>query len=143
MAVFHHLTHCLTDSQRAHYYRMERINCKKISTKKELYRRVLIGRDHITDNWQKQLSMEEVAKAASLSPFHFQRTFKAVFGLSPAHFARQVKLKKASQLLKEGGYTVKEIATILGYADGFSFSKAFKREMGVAPLYFQNARGVH
>lgn len=133
-----HLAQCLFDSQELHFQRMRRIKSKKISTKKELYRRVLIGRDYIANNWQKQVFMEEAARMSSLSSFHFHRTFTDVFGMSPARFARQIKIEKARRLLLGGQHNVKEVAAKLGYADGFSFSKAFKREMGVAPIQFLN-----
>lgn len=129
---------CLRDSQELHFRRMRRIKSKKISTKKELYRRVLTGRDYIAQNLQKQVHMEEAARAASLSPFHFHRTFTDVFGLSPARFARQLKIERARRLLNGGQYKIKEVAAQLGYADGFSFSKAFKRETGMAPIEFLN-----
>lgn len=130
------ISQCLNDSQQLHLQRMRRIKSKKISTKKELYRRVLIGRDYIAKNWQRQVFMEEIARVSALSPFHFHRTFTDAFGLSPARFARQIKIEKAQRLLCAGEYNVKEVAAQLGYADGFSFSKAFKREMGMAPCCF-------
>lgn len=133
---FSQLDRCLTDTPQAHYTRMQRIKGKKLATKEELYRRVRLGRDYLARHWQRPVLMQEVAQESSLSQFHFQRTFSAVFGISPARFACLVKIKKAHDLLRSGQYNVKQVAVKLGYADGFSFSKAFKREVGVAPCCF-------
>lgn len=110
-----------------------RVEAAKKPTREELFRRVLQGRDYLMDNCCRQVSLQEVARAACLSPYHFHRTFRQAFGQTPLHFSKELKMKKAWQLLRSGHFSVAEAAFELGYPDVFSFSKDFKKRTGQTP----------
>jgi AraC family transcriptional regulator of adaptative response/methylated-DNA-[protein]-cysteine methyltransferase len=56
---------------------------------------------HVAEHYQEQPSLEEMAAAADLSPFHFQRVFKRWAGISPKRFLQYVTLAHAKRLLAE------------------------------------------
>lgn len=74
------------------------------------YRRVACGIAYIAEHFREGLSLEDVAAAAHVSPFHFQRMFTAWAGVSPKTFARYLSLDHARAALRAGG------ASLLGTA---------------------------
>lgn len=81
--------------------------------------------------------VEELATLSGLSPTHFARTFKAAFGTSPIDWLRRERINQAKRRLAETTDAVKEIATQVGYADPFFFSKDFKQFTGLTPGAFR------
>ena len=112
---------------------MRRLNARTPATREELYRRVLTARDFMHDHWQQELVLPDIARQACLSPYHFHRSFREAFGVSPGLWLRRKKMEKAKMLLETGHVTVTETAQMCGFADVFSFSKAFKKVWGVSP----------
>ena len=74
------------------------------------YRRVERGIAYIAEHFREGLSLEDVAAAAHVSPFHFQRMFTAWAGVSPKNFGRYLSLAHARAALRAGG------ASLLGAA---------------------------
>ncbi|MFN0173148.1 MAG: AraC family transcriptional regulator [Saprospiraceae bacterium] len=112
---------------------INRVNARTRTTREELFRRVLNAKEFMHDSWQSDLSLNTVAQQACLSPYHFHRSFQEAFGQSPMKWFRHLKLSYAKDLLASGKMNVTEVALNIGFADVFSFSKAFKRELGVSP----------
>ena len=101
--------------------------------RQELFRRVLIGKEYMLDQWDAKLGLPQIARHACLSPYHFHRTFREVYGPPPMKWFRKLKFEKAKELLRGGAMTVTEVALQCGFSDVFTFSKAFKREWGMNP----------
>src|SRR5882724_2814542 len=57
---------------------------------------------HLAENYEAQPSLEEAARAAGLSPFHFQREFSRLAGVSPKSFVAHLTLEHAKRCLREG-----------------------------------------
>lgn len=105
----------------------------KSSTKKELYKRILLGKEFIDACFRLPLSIEIVAKEACMSEYHFLRLFKLVFGLTPHQYILQKRLEYSNNMLKIDRNSVSEAAIAAGFSDIYSFSKAFKKHFGTAP----------
>lgn len=71
---------------------------------------------------------------------HISHLFKKRTGTTLKHYVIQVKMKKAQQLITEGAWPISEIAVMLGYESIQSFSKAFKKEVGMSPSAFKKMR---
>ena len=67
------------------------------------YRRVERGIAYIAAHFREELAIEDMAAAAHVSPFHFQRMFTAWAGVSPKTFARYLSLDHARHALRSGG----------------------------------------
>ena len=89
----------------------------------------------------KALSNEEIRKFAGHKDFsttekYFISFFKKTMGMTPTSYITQVKMKKALEYLHEQNYSVKEVSALVGYADIYTFSKAFKKTYGISPSNF-------
>lgn len=85
-------------------------------------------------------SMEDMAEQLNMSRSNFYRKIKGVVGLSPNEYLRLERLKKAAQLLKEGGNRVSEICYMVGFSSPSYFSKCFQKQFGVLPKDFINVK---
>lgn len=95
--------------------------------------------DYIRDHYADELSLQQLARAASLSPQHLSHLFHRTLGLSPFQYLRRYRLDQAKQLLRETDLTIAQIATAVGYLDAYYFSRAFQRSEGLAPSHYRRA----
>lgn len=97
--------------------------------------------DHVTRNLAEPLKLEDVARAACFSSYHFHRIFRALMGETLASFVRRVRLERAVYLLSHRrGATLTEIALACGFSSSSDFSRSFRRHYGVAPRRFDLER---
>lgn len=105
----------------------------KIATQKDLLRKVLAGKNFMDDCFTTNLHIPDIAKEAGLSEYHFFRLFKTAFQTTPYRYLLEKRLVHAHRLLLSGNCTVSEMALATGFADIFSFSKAFKKRFDYPP----------
>jgi AraC family transcriptional regulator len=79
------------------------------------------------------LSLEDMAGAAGLSPFHFARAFKAALGASPLQYMIRRRVETAQVLLRTTRLPVAEVAYRCGYDDVSRFGAHFRRQTGATP----------
>lgn len=84
-------------------------------------------------NYQKDLSLDDVAKAVCLSPYYLSKLFKTVTGENFIDYLTRYRLSMAANLLKEGNLSVSEICYRVGYNDPNYFSKLFKKYYHMNP----------
>jgi AraC family transcriptional regulator len=119
---------------------ISRLPAMRKSTRVELYRRVLRGRDFLLSCASEPIQLKDIASAACLSPFHFHRAFKRVFGETPHRYLTRSRLQRAAKLLRQGDLSVTEICFSAGFESLASFSSLFRSEYGVAPSKFSKIR---
>ncbi len=90
------------------------------------------ARRHMTDNAGARAPLDELARAAGLSPHHFLRVFKAETGLPPHAFQIQQAIEHAKTLLAEGA-PISQAALDAGFADQSHFSRLFRAFTGATP----------
>ena len=95
--------------------------------------------DYIHDNLSQDLSLEDLASLAAMSPFHFSRSFKAATGSSPLQYVIGCRIDFAKVLLKTTKLTVAEVAFRSGYEDAARCSQHFKKRTGMRPGTFRDA----
>jgi AraC-like DNA-binding protein len=78
-----------------------------------------------------------VARHVGISPSHLRSQFRKQYGMGVYGYIRHVKMLQAMRLLRTRTQRVSEIAERLGYSSVFVFSRAFKKEAGVAPRLYQ------
>lgn len=138
--LFFSLAENLFGFQRQTHCQINAIKARSTPTKQELYRRVLAARSFMFDQWDAPLNLQEVARHACLSPYHFHRSFMQAFGETPMGWFKKMKLERAKALLASGSHGVTEVAQCCGFSDLASFSKAFKKSLGDCPSRFAGAR---
>ncbi|HTB30425.1 MAG TPA: AraC family transcriptional regulator, partial [Bacteroidia bacterium] len=78
---------------------INKLKSTKRSTRVELYRRLWIAKDYMDAYPNKRISIDEVASVSFLSPHHFKRTFKELFGITPHRYHIGKRLEYAQKLL--------------------------------------------
>jgi AraC-like DNA-binding protein len=107
------------------------------STKQELYRRVLRGRDYILSSLDSPLLLNDIAREAGLSPYHFHRAFRQAFRETPHRYSTRHRLEKARYLLSQRDRSITEVCFECGFESLGSFSSLFRRHFGVSPREFR------
>jgi AraC family transcriptional regulator len=97
--------------------------------------------DHISAHLNEPLPLEQLAKLAHFSPFHFHRVFRSLVG-EPVHaFVRRLRLEKAVFRMSHGPKgTLTEIALGCGFGSSSDFSRAFRQAYGFSPRQFSRER---
>ncbi|WP_282198119.1 AraC family transcriptional regulator [Collibacillus ludicampi] len=94
--------------------------------------------DLMEKKMDERLDIEEITKAAYTSPFHFQRMFYMLTGMTVVEYMRKRKLTLAAQELASSSSKVLDVALKYGYDSPESFSKAFRKIHGIAPSEARN-----
>ncbi len=91
----------------------------------------------ILDHPENSYSLESMASVAAMSRSTFARHFEQCFGRTPMDYLRDVRLRRAAQLLQVGGTSVDAVAGKVGYASRSHFSQAFSDQYGCSPTEFR------
>ncbi|CAN5537209.1 AraC family transcriptional regulator [soil metagenome] len=96
----------------------------------------------VRENYQRNFTMEELAKTTAMSVSTFKRVFKAHFGKPPGKWLHEQRISKATELLSNPQISISEIAFQLGYSGVAAFSKAFKNSTSIRPSDFLKAHAT-
>ncbi len=121
------------------YLALNGIHSVKTETKKEILQRLKIAKDYMDDCFLQIEDINEVARACNLSAFHFFRSFKQAYLISPYQYLLQKRLEFGRSMLTVKNTSINKIALQCNFADLPTFSKAFKRQFGVAPSQYLQA----
>ncbi len=83
------------------------------------------------------LAVDDFADALMLSRTVFYRKLKSVLGMTPTDFIREIRIKRALQLIATRQYTFSQIAFMTGFNDPKYFSKCFKKQVGCTPSEYK------
>ena len=101
-------------------------------------RRLHWARDFMTEHFQQNVTLAELAAIAELSQYHFLRAFRSEFGLTPHAYQLNVRIERVRQWLKYGKPLV-EAAAHAGFADLSHLIRHFKTAVGVTPAKYAAA----
>jgi len=89
--------------------------------------------DLVRTRYAEPLDVEDLARAAGMSRFHFSRIFRREVGSSPYRYLMGVRLERAAELLRGGRHDVTQAALEVGFADLGRFARAFRARFGCTP----------
>lgn len=92
---------------------------------------------YITEHLQEELSLEQLAKQASLSSFYFCRLFKKETGFSPHEYVIEARINAARYFLQSTRMSIKDICFSCGFSSESSFCTTFKKKTGLTPSHFR------
>ena len=99
----------------------------------DLNRRLLRARDAMDRAYAEPLDVAAVAAVAFISPAHFSRTFRAVFGETPHRYLQRRRVERAMFLLRETDRRVTDICFDVGFTSLGTFSRTFRAIVGESP----------
>lgn len=91
----------------------------------------------IHDDLAADLTLDDLAGAAAMSPYHFARAFKRATGRSPLQYVIAERIEAAKVLLTTTALPVAEVAHRVGYDDVSRFGHHFRRAAGVTPARYR------
>lgn len=114
------------------------------ATREELWRRLHRGRDFLRARSSTAVTLSDAARVACLSPYHFLRSFKQAFGMTPHQFLTQCRLERAKFLLERTEIPVTDICFDAGFLSLGSFSALMHRVTGLSPRLWraQHSKGA-
>ncbi|MFL9832221.1 AraC family transcriptional regulator [Flavobacterium sp. ST-87] len=93
---------------------------------------------YIKENYKKEISLDEVAQIASLTPTSFCRMFKSKTKKNFIEYLNEIRISNACKHLIESDMSVSEIAYECGYKTVSNFNKLFKKNTGNTPKEYKN-----
>ena len=102
-------------------------------------RHLLRAKDLVDARYREPLDVPTLARAAHLSPAHFSREFRRVFGETPHQYLLTRRLERAAAMLRNTDHSVADICFEVGLASVGSFTTSFRRVYGVTPTAYRAA----
>ena len=92
----------------------------------------------VLEHLDADLSVERLARRASMSPRHFARLFKQRLGTTPAAYVRRLRVEEARRQIESGTARVKHVARESGFTDDQHLRRTYKRLLGVTPAEYRS-----
>ncbi|MFH1417502.1 MAG: AraC family transcriptional regulator, partial [Planctomycetota bacterium] len=109
----------------------------KSQTEHDYRQRILRVLVHIQGRLDEAMSLEDLARIAHFSPYHFHRIFRGMVGESVKEHVRRLRLERAAFHLKATDQPVTRIAFDAGYEAHEAFTRAFRAMFGESPSGFR------
>ncbi|MEN3537582.1 AraC family transcriptional regulator [Microbispora sp. ZYX-F-249] len=93
--------------------------------------------ENMHENLGEPITIDDMARVAMFSKFHFSRVFQRVTGLSPGRFLSAVRLREAKRLLASTAMSVTNISHQVGYSSVGTFSSRFTSSVGLSPSRYR------
>jgi len=100
-----------------------------------LYRRIVQAKLFMDQHYADKIDLDNISDEAYFSKFHFIRLFKSIYGKTPHHYLKYVRIEKAKELLKKE-VRVTEVCYAVGFESVSSFSGLFSKIVGVSPSIY-------
>jgi AraC family transcriptional regulator len=109
----------------------------RASTRIEIYRRLHWSLDFLHENFTRDITVDELAKEACFSTFHYKRLFTELFENSPYQYLINLRLEKACSLL-QSDLKIHEVCRHVGWKDPSSFARLFRKRFATTPEQFRS-----
>ncbi len=93
--------------------------------------------NHILLYYTSDMTNDKLAMLTGFSTPYFRQLFKEVYGISPIEYVKQLRIKKAKEMLRGDFGSITDIAISLGYSSIYDFSRDFKKHVGVSPSKYK------
>lgn len=130
---FYMLLRSLLEVHRKIGREIHKIPAAKRSTRIEVFKRINNAKEYIDDNFTGEIKIEDAAREACMSNFHFLRLFKKVFDETPYQYITSKRIDKAFGLILRSEMPITEVCFEVGFSSLSSFSWLFKQKYGMSP----------
>ena len=104
-------------------------------------RRLLRARDAMDRAYAEPLDVPAIAAVAHVSPAHFSRSFRAVFGETPHRYLQRRRVERSMFLLRETDRSITDICLDVGFNSLGTFSRTFREIVGESPSEYREGNG--
>ncbi len=105
---------------------------------KELHTYIQDALNFINSNYMHSITVQEIADYVNLSRSYLYKMFIKNLGISPQRYLINLRMYKATLLLKSTKLPIGEVASNVGYSDSLLFSKTFSKHFSMSPLNYRN-----
>lgn len=112
-------------------------NCRELQENR-VSKPVRIAQEYIGSHLSQQISLDEVAQKAFVSPGYMSTLFKEQTGENFMDYVIRQRINEAKRLLRTTGMSIGDIAVCVGYADPRHFSKVFQKQVGMKPSEYRD-----
>lgn len=98
--------------------------------------------EYVRANYDKKLSLDEIAKNAFLGKAYLSSIFKEEIGESLTNYINRVRIEKSRVLLLDKEISLIDIANLCGFEDQSYFTRVFKKIVGISPKKYRDSRGA-
>ena len=95
--------------------------------------------DYINDHISEEITIGDLAKAASFSPWYARRIFIKYLDMTPAVYIRRLKLSKSALRLRDESCQILDVALNMGFGSVDGYQRAFRREFGINPKEYSTS----
>src|SRR5215510_12521255 len=113
---------------------------QRATTVADYQQRILRVLIHIQTHLDEAISLDDLARLACFSPFHFHRIFSGMTGEGVMEHVRRLRLERAAHRLQFTEEPIVRLAFDAGFETHEAFSRAFKNMFGISPSEFRGAR---
>lgn len=96
----------------------------------------------MTENYQKDIGLDDIVAVSGLSKYHFTRLFARTLTDTPIQFLTKRRMQHALEMLRHTDLAIDEIARSVGYANSNYFSKVFKKSLGESPSKYRQRKSI-
>lgn len=100
-------------------------------------RQILQVVEYINEHLDQDIKLTDLAALLTISESHFSHRFKQSIGITPYQYLLQQRIERAKQLLKQGDYSIADIALICGFNSHSHLSKQFRQLTGMTPRTYR------
>jgi AraC family transcriptional regulator of adaptative response/methylated-DNA-[protein]-cysteine methyltransferase len=116
--------------------------CEPRESQRPADRQVQRAREYLDEHWDRTVTLDQLGRAVRMSPYHLQRTFKRVLGVTPKAYANARRMERMKSRLREGD-TVSRATYEAGYGSGSRAYEQARGGMGMTPGTYRNGgRGM-
>ena len=93
--------------------------------------------EYVDNNYDRPISLDQIARVANFSIYHFTRFFKETTGMTFGEYLNSYRIKKAEAYLEDAQNTITEIAFKSGFNSIKTFNRVFKHQKGCSPSEYR------
>lgn len=117
---------------------ISRENRQSETREKENHRALLIAKEYIADNCEKDIRIDKIAAISGLSHYYLIHAFRKQFGITPHAYQLTQRINRSKDLLRRGA-TISTVAVKTGFTDQSHFHRHFKRIVAVTPKQYRDS----
>lgn len=101
---------------------------------------IQVSVNYIHNNYERDISLKDIAQYVFLSTSYFTRAFKEEMGISPISYLLKLRIERAKELLKETDKRISDIALSVGFSNQQRFNDIFKKYVKLTPLQYRKKK---